>query len=373
MKKLIALLLVGVISMINFSNNFYAINCTDEILRPSISMLANQCLTVNTTMKENYSIEKRITNIGEFREGLLKHRLTPNKIQTAKTIYRYLGKDEDYINRLPEDKLLEALTIEDCVETTNYIKYQENGTQTYLSEEQLVSELSNIGDDTQLSGKARILLNDAKKSYPHLQSNEAIFDDETRTISNDGYLSLTTTSYRTTGKQPGRSYYLIEAKANWLKEPFFKFEDVLAVTSNATFDNDYNNYGYYHQTTIIDNCYYEYFDNYIYKNTGASNPDYIKFEYSAGIGGIVLRFDMRTYNLSGSTAHKVDYATMEAFVRYKVSLNNNDGGVQAAYGHKQAGVGGISVSLSTGSIGLSVLLGKVAEYYGEPLSIYTYK
>lgn len=85
-----------------------------------------------------------------------------------------------------------------------------------------------------------------------------------------------------------------------------------------------------------------------------------------------MRFNMHEFTYSGSTGYIASYPNMQAFVRYKVSLYNSDGGVQAAYGHKQVGVGGISVSLSTGSIGLS-FAGTMAKYYGEPLSIYNYK
>ena len=127
--------------------------------------------------------------------------------------------------------------------------------------------------------------------------------------------------------------------------------------------------GDYHAGT---NGFYENVRSRINKYPNINNTNDIWFEYSDGIGGIVLRFNMHEFTYSGSTGHTVEYSNMNAFLRYKVSLYNGDGGVQAAYGHKQLGIGGISVSLTTGSIGLS-FAGTMAKYYGEPLSIYEYK
>ena len=54
-------------------------------------------------------------------------------------------------------------------------------------------------------------------------------------------------------------------------------------------------------------------------------------------------------------------------------IYNNDGSVQAAYGHKQIDLfDNITVDLTGASIGFS-LVGKMEKYYGEPVAIYDYK
>ena len=141
----------------------------------------------------------------------------------------------------------------------------------------------------------------------------------------------------------------------------------------ATYDNSYNNYGYFYEEckeyNLNDTLLQTYtLDSYIYKNSGANNPDDIWFEYSSGVGGIVLRLDMFSRTYAGSEAHKFEY-TMRAYVCFKCSLFYTDGGVQAAYGHKQVGVDGISVDLVSGSVGFSII-GLMSQYYGETLSIY---
>lgn len=199
------------------------------------------------------------------------------------------------------------------------------------------------------------------------------------TTSSDGYLRLTTTTTKTTGSVSGRTYYLVSAFASWLLVPTFLRQDVLAISSNATYDNDYNNYGYFYEnvdeyvgsnSTDPNNLYAKHVvDNYIYENTGANNSNEISFEYSAGIAGIALRFDMYEGVFVGDTAHNFVYHNIQAYLQYKVSLYNVDGGVQAGYGHKQFSFSGISVSLAPLSISFSIV-GWMAKYYGETVSMY---
>ena len=62
---------------------------------------------------------------------------------------------------------------------------------------------------------------------------------------------------------------------------------------------------------------------------------------------------------------------MEAHISIRGSLYNCDGSVQAAYAHKEVGVGSISVSFAPKSIGFSLSLGiSLSKYYGEPVSLY---
>lgn len=336
--------------------------------------LAEKYLSIRTQTDEQGGTKKYIRNISQFRAKLLEN-ATLSDAEAAKLIYRYLGKDEDYIDNLPEDKLLEALTFTNCVETINYIKCHEDGTNEYLSEAQTIQELSEISRSPALTPDAKDLLSESKLVQE--TGLKAVSIDPVVTNTNDGYMRITLTAYATSGSVFGRSYYIADAYALWLKIPFFKLQDVLVIYSDGTYDNTYNNYGYYTENVSVRadgssvTNYYN-INNYIYKNSGANNPDAIWFEYPEKICSVGLRFNMWEYTYSGSTGHQVTYSNMKAYVRFKVSLYHTDGGVQAIYGHKQAGIGSISINPANGSIGLSIV-GTMAKYPTETLSIYDYK
>lgn len=329
--------------------------------------LSNKYLSVSTTQLEDGREMKTITNIDRLKQSI-SSTTNLSDLEVAQQLYSSVGEDPNVIANLSEEKLLEVLDFSSCIQTTSYLKCPENGEQVSLSREELVNELVYENDLT--SDGADFIAENIALVHENLVAPAASID----TTSNDGYLKLTTTAYETTGSEAGRTYYIVSAYAVWLKEPVFKVQDVLAITSTATYDNNYNNYGYFYEyceERILgyDEVIATYtLDSYIYKNSGPNNPNDIWFEYSAGVGGIVLRFDMFERTYSGSQAHDFDY-TMQAYVRFKCSLYSSDGGVQAAYGHRQLSINGISVDLSSGAIGLSIV-GSMAKYYGETLSIY---
>lgn len=337
----------------------------DEFL--SMEQLAEKYLTVTEYVDENGADVKEITNISGFRDKIISCDPEISDIELAKKLYQCIGETESVIESLPEDKLLEILEVYDSTQVTNYIRYSEDGGHIYLSKEETAKELANISKVT-VQGK-QFLEENADLVEEDMASSRGSIEN----ISNDGYLKLTTSASKTVGPLPDRTYYLITAKAEWLKEPYFITQDVLAISSTATYDNSYNNYGHFRETceeSILGGGHvYTYnIHNTIYKNSGANNPDEIWFEYSSGVGGIALRFNMFKGEYHGSQAHNFEYS-MEAFVRFRCSLYDNDAGVQAAYGHKQLGVGGISVSLLSGSVSFS-FAGTMQDYYGETLSIY---
>ncbi len=335
----------------------------------STAQLADKYLSITTVTKDDGSEIKTIGNIDTLKNKIIAKDKEISDVELAETLYLAIGEDPDVIENLPEEKLLEVLSFTNCIQTTNYIKCDEDGVQTYLSREVVANELAQI--DALTNDGEQFLIENMDLVNAGASQRGSIDTD-----SNDGYLRLTTSAYETTGSMSGRTYYLVSAYAVWLKEPFYKIQDVLAITSTATYDNNYNNYGYFYeqckeyhlQTGTLLQTYT--LNNEIEKDEvdAGNNPDGIWFEYSSGVGGIVLRFDMFSRSYSGSEAHDFEY-TMRAYVRFKCSLYGDDGGVQAAYGHRQVSVNGISVDLTSGAIGLSVV-GTMAKYYGETLSIY---
>lgn len=373
-KIALSTLLIGVLFLTN----------TGFLTEPSkaepiiIDEIANDSLNISLQVDASGREVKTVDNLQTFRERLRLNNKTISDVDLAKIIYRYIGESESVIENLPKDKLLEALSFVSCVQTTNYIKYSEDSGQTLLSKEEMVQELSFDGNLTKV-GKLFLAENSTvqagKKNMQMVQATSSI--PQIETISSDGYMRLTTAAIETLGEHEDRTYYTITASAEWLKEPAFKLQDVLAITSNATYDNSYNDYGYFRETCVeyigntngeaeIVNTYYE--KNYLYKDGTTNKENSIWFEYSSGVGGVVLRFDMFDQSAPGSsTPHWFEF-DISAYVRFRCSLYNVDGGVQAAYGHKKLG-SNISVDLSSGAIGMSII-GLMDEYHGQTLSIY---
>lgn len=298
----------------------------------------------------------------------------------AKYIYKYIGEDEYVVSTFSDEQLAEAFTFTESTRITDYIHYEQDG-QTYLTKEELICQLVENYDRITDSGKEFLIANGVDINELENSLPEATVDpmSSTTTVTDDGYLSLTTVASKTTGALSDRTYYIISADANWLLVPTFLRQDVLAITSSstATYDNTYNNYGYFYErcdeyvrSEDPDNLLESHIvDNKIYKNSGTSNPDDIKFEYTTGIAGLALRFNMYEGKFVGDTRHEFVYRRINAYLRYKVSLYNVDGGVQAGYGHKQFSLNNIKVSLAPLKIDFSIV-GLMAKYYGETLSIY---
>lgn len=352
---------------------------TESAIKADAAIIASNSLSI-TKKVDNGAEITIIDNIQSFKNKLNYKYNNLSELQTAKLIYQSIEEEDDVIERLSEEQLLEALNFTSTVQKTNYIKYTQEDGQSYMTKQELIDSL--IADPSRITDDGKQFLEDNNVELTvDIESGESSIMplNSSITTSSDGYLRLTTTTTKTTGAVSGRTYYLVSAFASWLLVPTFLRQDVLAISSNATYDNDYNNYGYFYEnvdeyvgsnSTDPDNLYAQHVvNNYIYKDTGSNNSEEISFEYTAGVAGIALRFDMYEGVFAGDTAHNFVYHNIQAYLQYKVSLYNVDGGVQAGYGHKQFSLNEISVSLAPLSISFSVF-GWMAKYYGETVSIY---
>lgn len=338
-------------------------------LQLTTDALAEKYLMRSEYINDDGSEVIQIDNVNRFEDKLRASNKNSSDKELAKTLYRYLGEREDVIDNLPDEMLLEVFDFNAATIVTNYIQYSENGEQTFLDSETMLQKLA---VETSLTSDGKEFVENSIYS----QSESVVSPrGSVVTTSNDGYMKLTTSAYETTGNVENRTFFIISARSQWLKEPNWKVQDVLAITSSATYDNTYNNYGYFEewctQSLISNGDVVEeyYIKNSIYKNEGTDTPDDIWFEYTEGIGGIALRFNMvNIESLYPSDVCNYEY-TMRSFVRFRASLYNVDGAVQAAYCHRLFSITDIKVDLATGDIDFSVVGGK-EEYFGEPLAIY---
>lgn len=351
---------------------------SEATIKADAAIIASNSLSVTKKIDNGVEITT-IDNIQSFKNKLSDKYNSLSEIQTAKLIYQFI-EEKDVVEHLSEEQLLEALNFTSIKRKTSYLKYTQEDGQSDITKQDLLESLiaapSRITDD----GKQFLAGNNIDLSSKMENDESSVVPlSSSITTTSDGYLQLTTTTTKTTVSLSGRTYYLVSAFASWLLVPTYLRQDVLTISSNATYDNDYNNYGYFYEnvdeyvgsnSTDSNNLYAKHVvDNYIYKSTGANNSNEISFEHTAGIAGLALRFDMYEGTYSGDAAHNFVYHNIQAYLRYKVSLYNVDGGVQAGYGHKQFSFSGISVSFAPLSISFSIV-GWMAKYYGETVSIY---
>ena len=233
-----------------------------------------------------------------------------------------------------------------------------------MSKEEVAQELSNVSNLTS-AGRAIVL--------PPIEDSGGT--DDHFYFTNDGYMSLVTTTNLEIDSQEDRCYYVVSAEATWLNSPTWTFQDVLAISTTAVYDDTYNNYGYFNEViyswndeTNTRDVEAEY-ERTVYKNSTPQDPDKIALEYSTGGSGIALRFDLESTVDSVLFGYDLDIV---AGVRFRCFLNQGtDGIVQTAYAHQTVNLGKeISVDVTSGAVGFSIGLGDMTEYYAEPVTIY---
>ena len=313
------------------------------------------------------------SNIDRFEDENTTGQLSKEaSMELAKAILKEVrGNDVLYI--LSEDYILEALTYQEVIETVSYIKTQEDGTCQYMSKEAMLADIGKFLPNNQNSG---LLLSATPPSD---------FIDE-RT-SSDGYMKLVTTAVRV--KSPPscydeqEHYYLLSVYSQWLIEPLYTYEDVLALSyGTAIYDDSYGVYAYISESELCSVCDYSnsfYYDE-IYKNDTANynKPGankYIEIDFPGGTGvACYVNFvkhigSCKHVVLTSDVPMNCAYINkMKSYLQTRVSSQGNNFEVRSAYSHKWTGIGSISVSFPGPSIGFSAV-SNITNYYGETLRV----
>ena len=204
-------------------------------LQLTTDALAEKYLMRSEYINDDGSEVIQIDNVNRFEDKLRASNKNSSDKELAKTLYRYLGEREDVIDNLPDEMLLEVFDFNAATIVTNYIQYSENGEQTFLDSETMLQKLA---VETSLTSDGKEFVENSIYS----QSESVVSPrGSVVTTSNDGYMKLTTSAYETTGNVENRTFFIISARSQWLKEPNWKVQDVLAITSSATYDNTYGN------------------------------------------------------------------------------------------------------------------------------------
>lgn len=338
-----------------------------------VDAIADKYLNISSHFDENGSYVETIIGINNFKDKIITRFGSLSDVEIAKIIYSYFDITDAEIESMSDDELLDALKFSDCIRKTTYIKCSADGEQSIVDFDEISLQLvcserlTSDGIDLANTDKAAML----PKLLPVANSNNT----QTSTDSSDGYMRIVTQAMRMEDTINGRTYFHLFGTATWLKAPFFHLEDIFAMTSNTQFDNSWNYTGsFYEKVEEVDTWGNVITTNQhslsISKNGGTTSPNDIRFEFANGLGGLGIYFNLKYFPKNNPDNTHV-YKKMEAKLHYRGSLYNSDGGVQAAYAHKEAGIGGISVSFSPTEIGFSAdIITDYSGYFGEPLSLY---
>lgn len=162
---------------------------------------------------------KTVDNIDTLRDMLRVKHPNASDYELGKTILRALGDDEDYIETLPVDKVLDALTYSSLTQTETFFRELENGEWIEISKEQYYSSTNN--------------------------TVAANTDDYTDTQPFDEII-LRSAAYKRNPNYalPGRNYYTIRGEVEWTGYPNYQGEDVLVAASSGNIDNDFRHYAF---------------------------------------------------------------------------------------------------------------------------------
>lgn len=310
----------------NLSNEEFMIKLADEIVIITDSAKTQQEL--NQITYEN--LDLFITEIQKQRSDI------PD-IEIAKFILQYTNQQSE---NLPSDIILRALESKEIVTQTDYIKVDNDGKQTQITQQEIKSELM-------------------------ADMNQATVSPQSSWTSSNGYMQIDTTCVHTKTQGSNR-YYTVSATARWLRMPVCHFEDVLVIAHTGNFDASVKEFGYKYQTNSCCNTNFKY-------NYSMSFPnENISFDYPSSTG-TALRFKLTSPWKATCSLPILGHIRMtksiSAYLTYGIIVNGKGVlNVRSAYCHKKIAVGSIGISCQSGGISFS-LAGAKDEYNARPLTI----
>ena len=318
----------------------------EEIVN-SLNLIANETIEVETQVENEYSL-KTYKNIQDFVNEAEEQIPNISKSDIGKFLIEYTGQGNS--EELPDNILVETADFFEIAVQEEYLQVTPNGS-VPVSEMEAMSAIQSdfISNDT-ISPMANW-------------------------TSSDGYMSIETT-YSLSKTSGNKKYYVVSAKANWLKEPAFTLKDVICISNTATFDDSYNDFTYYKQSH---SCY----RNGMLHNTsnksshkyadGSGQGSMVEFFYNS-TNGVGARVDIQGYgcaNAGEPGQHTFEMNYMEAYIRYRIICNTgNSYNIQGAYSHAEMGVGSIGLSISSGGVGISFsYAGSKSDFKARPVTI----
>lgn len=346
-------------------------DCTDIIYEPFVQSIIHdaskgiadlqEAILEKKEYTEGLSNKLEIDNVDSFKSAIELKYPEMTDVELGKTILLALGDEEEFISKLPEEKVIEAMQYTSVVRTESYYKETVDGNRIEMSKAEFYADLNDNSAQKNVntsigSAESTTLSTDAAKA-------SGIHDDEE--TFEDGYLKIISTAYKYEPDYAvtGRNYFVIRGEAQWLKEPYYKRKDILAIASSGNYDDRYT-------ATAI--AYWP-----------GSNPgpitDIAEIGKNGGHGTFYLGEALYIYPPS---IYGVAVDVIVGFQETNLCLDyvcayygiNTDEDVtcQVGYAHSQIGLSEPSVSIDQGgTVSFSVsIVQKMEDYMGTPFTLY---
>ena len=274
-----------------------------------------------------------IKNVDMLVESIKDEYPSISDYQLGKTVLIMLGDDEEFVNSLPEDKVLEALDYTEVERTDVYLRETEDG------------ELIQIS-------KSDYERNDA------VAATRAAIPNYSETY---GDIIIRSTAYKRnpTYALSGRDYFTIRGEVIWEGYPNFQMSDLLVISSTGNIDNEYDctAYGAWGETgsVLIE-------DSAHLRSQDGGDGKYLKLSAPSVYGmGVSMPVKIGTNDFGFEVNHVYAY--------YGVS-SQTDITCQVSYAHAiLAWTPSFSVS-SSGSVSFGGLGVQRKTFYGTPFTLY---
>jgi len=275
----------------------------------------------------------------------------------GKIILISLGEAEEYVDALPEEKVIEATTYSSMQQIDSYFKRDNDNNSIELSKYEFLNEIFTL-DALSIAPSLRYISNPSYIEYPR-----------------DGYVKITTYAYKKHPYYalPGRDYFTIVGRADWVKSPVNKETDILAIASSGNVDNNYPSCGAIIQSGECAICH----ENVTITKTAYLNDESSQlYVYNPSIYGLAVESDIGATNLIAGDNHGIagvnNNGIPRSFVAYYGISTQEDVSSQVGYSHKTIGLGKPTVSASSsGALGFSIgIAGSKSDYLGRSFTLY---
>lgn len=296
----------------------------------SIYTLARRTITVKETIQDNGVVVSTYEHMDAFTQAAKRQYPNLSDYELSQFLMDYMGMDSEGI---PEEEALKLLTYDNLSLTSTYLKVNDEGIVEMTAEE--------MERQIQIAPMA---------SW----------------TSEDGYMILDSgfTKLSTSGSTRRYSVWM---RGVWKKYPATRLQDVIAIGTNASFDDSFAEKGYVHQTFKCGICGNETKRNRDVTESSPKDGD-LKIEYKNLLP--LLRFNPTIPQCDACEAGNVADSHFATYLCYGV-VTSTDAVMQPSYAHKTLGASNISVSIdSKGGVSFSVGLGsKITTYLARPVTL----
>jgi len=337
--KKIAILLLAIVLV--FVSMPVSVARSLEISRDSLSIYELQDTILTEVVLDDSELQttREIRNIDHFVSAVAREYPEKTPYELGRAILLALGDTEEQIDSMPREAVLEALEYTSVIKTDSFFSVAQDGTQIELSEQAFYAEvaLAEVMDVLNLRTPAVMSASTSPVRpgrYDRFQTH--------------GHLVLSTYIFRRTSTVSHPNRFTVRAQAHWVRLPFWRGEDMLAIahTSTANIDagfasNASATYSRRVGASFVDTA-----------SRDNRNGTFISMQPS-GASGMAVRVPLRVGTWPLQTADFVENTRISLWHGITVP-NNRETSILVSYGHRTLHIiGGMSISITPSGPGIS--------------------